>query len=117
MGLLTTVTIYHDSLHDIEENKEEFMKQLLDALKGDRSGLFMDGNFSVGGGCCAKVHKTRHADEHTVFVHAGNTVMDMHGWSDEVAALAETHPNFFNDLLNEMQRHATQLKKVKKGIE
>lgn len=112
MGYLTTITIRNDGLHDIENNKEEFMENLLDAIRKNESD-----EISCGNHCnVAIVQKSRHADDWAIYVHAGNTVTHMSPWSDDSEHFAKVNPGFFSGMIQYVLDQGKALKLKFKNI-
>lgn len=110
MGYLTTVTIYNDHFSDIEKNPKEFVEGIKHHMnRGSRRSGSVIGQ--------SKVHKTRHADDHTVYVHMGNTVVEMNPYSDDTKRIIEEHPRFAADLLQHLEYTVEALKNEMKGKE
>lgn len=83
MGYLTTFTIYNDSIDLLsdEKNAVDFAKKILDVVSNNSYPVFQlnsSANIELGNmaNFCT-VQKPRHADEITVYVHAGNTVVEV----------------------------------------
>lgn len=110
MGYLTTVTIYNDHWADIKDNPQKFV----DDIDNFKSSGTTNRDYIIGQ---SKVHKTRHADDHTVYVHMGNTVVDTcpYGW--EMQRIAREFPKFFDQILNRMERQVEDLKALKQKQE
>jgi len=101
MGYLTTVTVYNDGIHDLREHAQEFADQLCAAAAHSYADRSVD--IKIGSFCnFAKVQKPRHADDHTVYVHAGNTVCEMNINSEETRRLMKQSPKYFEKLMKEM---------------
>jgi hypothetical protein len=113
MGYLTTFTIYNDGAHALENNQAEFCEKLRHACLGVYDNRRMD---YFGHGSHANlvtVQKPRHADDHTCYVHMGNTVCEMNPYSERTKYLAENFPEFFEQMLNHLERSVKELKKMK----
>jgi|SRR5690606_218438 len=108
MGSLTTITIYNDGAHMLEKHPEELANKLYEACLGVQRSKGQDydslGNFAN----LLTLQKPRHADSHTLYLHAGNTVMDI----DEI-----NDPNspMFEHALSEMKFHIKRLNSLKKS--
>ena len=75
MGYLTTFTIYNDGV-DLLDDKEKALK-FVEELKDAAHGL-QEKDISLGSFCnFCRVQKPRHADDRTIYVHAGNTVLNV----------------------------------------
>lgn len=80
MGNLTHVTLHNDRLHDMEADPKGFAHELFALI--DRSTKT---HMPVHGGGIT-VQPYRHADDHTVLVHRGNTLIDIgHRKFDEMS--------------------------------
>ena len=95
MGFLTTVTIRNDGLDQIEKHPEEFMENLLNAIRKNEKD-----EISCGNHCnVAIVQKSRHADDWAIYVHAGNTVTHMSAFSDDSEHFNRVNPEFFKGMV------------------
>ena len=118
MGYLTTITISNDGADQIEKHPEEFAKKAYNAC----TGLYTRDKNKTGGfgvGCHSNmviVQKPRHADDHTIYVHMGNTVVEMNSYSDATEDLMKNHSEYFEDLLKYMQFQVKDLKRKYKEI-
>lgn len=114
MGYITTISIYNDGADSIEKNAEDFAKKVADACLGVHT---RDMRFnSIGCGSHANlitVQKPRHADDKTIYVHAGNTVIEMNPYSKKTQDILERVPTFFDELLDEMESKVKALKEMK----
>jgi hypothetical protein len=110
MGYLTTFTVYNDGCHDIPTHAREFTDAVFKACSSHKTKSYPIGSHAN----LIKAQKTRHADDKTVYVHAGNTVCEMNFYSDETQELVERNPEFAKEMIDLMQFHATQLKKLYK---
>ena len=91
MGYLTTFTIYNDGLDEILKKSKSFCVKLYDGAVEGETKSFGHGNHAN----LVKIQKSRHADDHTIYVHAGNTLCEMNVYSDNTRKLMELHPEFF----------------------
>ena len=64
-----------------------------------------------------KIHPSRHADDHTVYVHKGNCVFNLHYLSKDFKELAARNPEIAKDFIDEAQWFVTQAKKELKKYE
>lgn len=111
MGYLTTITIYNDGLADLKDNPQAFVDQVYAAAAGSYS-LQYPTDVRIGGFCnFAKVQKPRHADDHTVYVHAGNTLCEMRAGCAETEKIMKHNPKFFQKLLEEMEDQCQELRR------
>ena len=106
MGYLTTFTVYNDDCDQITKNPKEFSEQIYNACCNPsinyRSNVFHG---------VVIPQKTRHADEHTIYVHAGNTVCEMNQYSETTKEIMNRSPKFFEEMLNLMEQNVKKLKK------
>ena len=116
MGYLTTITFRNDSAHELHEHPQEVSGMIYKAQMGvqldrgyDTEPIGNDSNPVI-------IQKCRHADDHTIYVHMGNTVVEMNSYSDKTKDLMVNHQEFFKDLLNFMQYQVKELKKNHKKM-
>lgn len=103
MGYLTTFTIYNDGVDMINPRQmtpEEKDKFLFKLYYGAICGLpeQRNGRMSVDVGFCGfanfmNIQYPRHADAHSVFVHYGNSVLDITPYFGDFEKLIETDIN------------------------
>ena len=108
MGYLTTFTVYNDGCDEIPKNAQEFADQIYKACSNSK------GKITFPLGCHANLvtcQKTTHANDITIYVHAGNTVTEMNYFSQETINLMKNNPEFFKQMLREMIYHTRELKK------
>ena len=106
MGYLTTITIYNDGCDQIIKNKEKVADILYNACSGEYNN---NSYRTVGLGNHANlftVQRPRHADDTTLYLHSGNTVID-------VSEIKETDSWALNAAISEMEYRLKQLKKLK----
>jgi len=111
MGYLTTITVYNDSCNDIPANPQEFADAVYEACNSNKTK-----HVGVKGGADMKCQRTRHADDKTIYVHAGNTVCEMNIYAEESQDLVANNPEFAKEMIDLMQFHTTQLKKLYKQL-
>lgn len=75
MGFLTTITLYNDHWHsnEIRQRPVEFAKAVADAIERANEHRIADSLDHI------IAQPSRHADDHAVLVHQGNTVLDITG--------------------------------------
>lgn len=113
MGYLTTLTIYNDGAHLLKPHAQEFADGVYDAMLRSLNQGPTDvavGHFVN----CVYVQSPRHADDHTVYVHAGNCLTEMNAFSEKTRELLRRNPEFFKKLLDEMKRQTRELEKMLK---
>jgi hypothetical protein len=105
MGYLTTVTIYNDGANQLIKFPERLAEHLYHACQGRQ---IEEGYNYAGLGCHANLitlQKPRHADDKTLYLHAGNTLVDVSEVKNEWAIEAS---------IKEMEYHLKRLKKLQK---
>lgn len=112
MGYLTTITIYNDGAHALKKHPEDLAEQLDWATKGvqrqrGRNYAPLGNNANL-----LTLQKPRHADDHTLYMHAGNTVVDIFDVYDDPVK----HKFFVDTFINQMEYHLKKMKKLKKEI-
>lgn len=106
MGNLTTLTIYNDGIDLIPKHAQEFADALLAVSRTTpRPATIAVGNFCN----LVRVQKPRHADDHTTYVHMGNTLCEMNAWSQETKRIMREHPKFFEKMLSFMRAQVKDL--------
>lgn len=111
MGFLTTITIRNDSLQAIKDNSDKFVDKLVRFCSS--GGVQEEDHFSLGGHVNPVVLQIpRHADDHTVYVHMGNTVVEMNPYSKKTKQMAERSPEFFNKTLKFLEMEVRLLKEM-----
>ena len=105
MGYLTTVTFYNDGADELVKHPKELALILSKACMGvqinrgfNQEGLGYRANLIT-------LQKPRHADDHTLYMHAGNTVIDIDDLYKGKNKWA---------FINQMEYHLKELKKLKK---
>lgn len=117
MGYLTTITIYNDGIADLPKNAQEFADQVYESAGSYYTHQFPT-DVRISGFCnFGKVHQPRHADDHTVYVHAGNTVCEMNPNSEETRRLMRKNPKFFEKLMTELWNTHRELRRMQKSLE
>lgn len=112
MGYLTTFTVYNDGIHLVKENAQDFADKIYDAAGGARSATC---DISVGNfGNLVRAQKPRHADDHAVYVHMGNSVFEMNPYSNETKNLCERNPEFFERAVKFLEKEVKELKNILK---
>lgn len=105
MGYLTTITFRNDSADTLRKHPEQVSKLVYDAQLAVQRNRGRDYD-PVGNDCNPVViQKPRHADDHTLYLHAGNTVIDVYDADSEWA---------INSFITEMEYHLKRLRKIKK---
>lgn len=110
MGFLTTVTIYNDRLHDFKENPANFLTVLWSALD---LAQFSNRSQRAEGGYI-KVEPSRHADNHTLYIHSGNTVHTLGAYDQDFVDLVKSNPEVAKKWLNDAKRMIREAEEVLK---
>lgn len=105
MGRLTTFTLYNDGIGQVLIDPEGFCSQLYRHAHGTRAAEFGHGSYAN----LVKVQRPRHADDHTIYVHMGNTVSEMNADSRDTDLILRRNPEYFADMLALMEQQATDL--------
>lgn len=106
MGYLTTFTVYNDNCDQIKEKPKEFANAIYNACCN--TSITYRSNVFNG---VVIPQKTRHADDMTIYAHAGNTVCEINSNSDITKDIMMNSPTFFNELLKYMEYNLNELKK------
>ena len=107
MGYLTTFTIYNDGCDLVKKHPKEFAEIIYKACSQTKPN-----SYPLGNHCNLIIAQgTRHADDYTIYVHAGNTVCEMNSYSEETKKIMMNHPKFFEKMLRLMERSVKELKK------
>lgn len=112
MGFLTTFTVYNDNCDEITKNPKEFAEEIYMACCNSNIGY----RSNVFHGVIIP-QKTRHADDRTIYVHAGNTVREMSSYSETTKELMHSSPKFFEEMLILMERNVMELKQQFKDMQ
>ena len=109
MGYLTTITIRNDGCADIEPNAEEFAKKIYKACCIGTNPFEIE---SLGGHCNLIIpQKPRHADDHTLYIHARNDVLDVSNINENNCSL-----DMLNIAIHEMNYQLKRLRSLKKSL-
>jgi hypothetical protein len=110
MGYLTTVTVYNDGLDLLKKHPEDFCRKLYEAaIRQKQSDFGVDYFWNF-----ANVQQSRHADDHTVYVHMGNTVTEVNPWSKDFEDLMRRNPQFADQLIGYLDQTLRRLKRMAK---
>lgn len=110
MGYLTTLSIYNDGIDVLPDNAQKFAEGVLDA---SRTAGMEHRPVTLGVGMFAnlvKVQVPRHADQHTLYVHMGNTVCEMNAYNKETQRIMQENPEFFEKMLSFLEDHVQTLR-------
>ena len=107
MGFLTTITIYNDSISEILNNKEEFAEKCYNACCSQESGTI-----SLNGGSVGKHQIPRHSHDETIYIHSGNTLIELNPFSKETKRLSKYNPIWYKGMIRLMKFRYEELKKL-----
>lgn len=106
MGFLTTITIYNDGADQLQKHPKELAEILYKACSGIQKDSGIDSEGLGNHSNLITLQKPRHADDNTLYLHAGNTLIDVF----------ETNSEWVIDtFIHEMKYHLKRLKKLRKG--
>lgn len=108
MGYLTTVTIYNDGASNLKKHPEELAEALDLATKSVQRNRGRNWDGIGNHANLLTIQKPRHADDHTLYLHAGNTVIDVYDADSDWA---------IDTFISEMKYHLKRLKELKKSKE
>lgn len=103
MGFLTTITIYNDSADQLNKYPEDLAQKLTDACAGKQINRGFNWDDLGNASNILTLQKPRHMDDNTLYMHAGNTVIDVYDADSEWA---------INQFISEMKFHIKRLEKI-----
>ena len=101
MGLLTTITIYNDDCDKILKNKKEFAE---DVYMCCVDGRFKSKQFNIIN------QQPKHADNTSLYIHIGNTFIEINPYSDKFLNLKNTNPEFYKEIIKEINKIIKKIK-------
>ena len=117
MGFLTTITIYNDALHEFEKNPEAFGKAILEGIsranKYHISQTVPFGSYSNYIDC----QPSFHADDHQLYIHYGNNVLNINPYGNEFERLKETNIESLKDYIKVADQLLKEAKKQLKDMD
>lgn len=117
MGYLTTFTIYNDGCDLVKKHPEKFAEEIYNGCLGvhSRDGRSSD-SFGLGYHAnLVTVQKPRHADDETVYVHSGNTVVEFNTGSKDFIDLYKRNPSYVKRMLKVLQTEVDNMKQIIKA--
>jgi hypothetical protein len=112
MGMNTVIMFRNDAYDDFEKNPEQTVQNILAAMRNAK-------NHHYGVGSSAnpmEPMKSIHADTNTVYIHSGNTLVEMNAYSDRMERLMIQFPDFFNSMFETLKWTVKSLKeKIKES--
>lgn len=115
MGLLTTITIHNDALGSFLEDPKKFGELILSEIqkcKIEPTDVPFD-NYSN----YIKVNPSIHADIDHLYVHYGNAVTMINGYSGATRKMVKKNPEFAKRLETVLKNHLKELRKMIKENE
>lgn len=103
MGYLTTITFRNDSAKNLRDHPKEVSELIYNAQSGVQRNRGRDYDPIGSDANPVIIQKPRHADDHTLYLHAGNTVVDVYDADSEWAV---------SSFITEMEYHLKRLKKL-----
>lgn len=83
MGYLTTIVLHNDAMGEFERDPKAFGEAILKAIAlANQTRLPADVPIGSYANYISSF-PSRHADDHTVYVHRGNTVAELNAYSSE----------------------------------
>lgn len=115
MGYLTTLTIYNDGIDQLKDPEKaiKFCRDVYDAALSHETREIAVGNFVN----MVEVQRSRHADDHAVYVHAGNCLFNVTQPRETLMELRLRVPKFFATLLAEVEDAAQVLRSIDNAVE
>lgn len=110
MGYLTTITFRNDSYSEFQNHPKKLVEEILKALSGIQITRGFD-YFSIGSDANPVIlQKPRHADDTTLYIHAGNTITDI----GNLTEYTDRNKWAIDQSIIEMEYQLKRLKKLKK---
>lgn len=110
MGYLTTITFRNDYGDTLRANAEKVVEEIYRAMMRHEPSDISIANC----GNPMEAQGTRHADDHTIYVHMGNCVTEMNPYSKETKKIIKQNPDFAKRLIAFMAEETKELKKLLK---
>ncbi len=111
MGYLTTITIHNDAFHEFKEHPEQFGNAIIEGIhKAEYHHKEVDVGFNSYANYIS-VQPPRHADDHTLYIHYGNTVLNLNPWNADFKELVERSPDIAENFVNEAEWIVKEAKK------
>ena len=118
MGYLTTLTIYNDGCDQIEKYPKEFAEKVTQACCGSITRGNKSDSFGLGYHAnLVTVQRPRHADDQTLFMHSGNTLIEMNPYSQETLDIAKRCPDWFAGMVKTIKGYVKELERIQKEME
>ena len=117
MGYLTTLTFLNDAADQYDKHPERLVEIIHDAVNNHQCSRNGGKSYDEPIGCYANaitVQRSRHADDHTIYIHMGNCVSEVNPWSADTKDLLERFPDVFDQYVSYLEQQVKQLKKMKK---
>lgn len=112
MGYITTISFYNDGADTLTKHSEDLARKIDLATKGVQRNRGYDYDSLGAHANLMTLQKPRHADDHTLYLHAGNSVKDIYDVYDN----PEKNQFYVDAFIREMEYHLKKLKQLKKDI-
>lgn len=115
MGYLTTFTVYNDHADLIKREPLQFAEKVYEHI-----GTHEDISFGIVtermiAPNMVYVQQSRHADDHTIYVHMGNCVVEVNPSSESFQKLLKNNPEFANKIIEYLDKQVKEVKKFSKS--
>jgi hypothetical protein len=119
MGYLTTITLHNDAMHEFVKDPEGLVKSIQEGMheaqrthKAAYPPFVGKSGGSYGG--YIEVQPSRHADDHTIYIHSGNCVFNLNPWNEDFKTLVRHYPKLALDLIKRAESILKEAKRVYK---
>lgn len=107
MGYLTTFTIHNDHYHELKKDPQRFTKLVLE--EGFHKAFYNNETVQLDG---ISIEPSRHADDRTLYLHWGNMVRPLNGYSKYFSDLVENNPKLAEDIVKTTRKLLNKSKKT-----
>ncbi len=116
MGYLTTIVVHNDALGTFEDHPKEFGDAIFEGISRAQTYRQVQScPFPFGGYAnYIHVHPSRHADDHTIYVHYGNGVFELNGYSKDYKQLCLNNPDLAARMINVARAFVDEAERVLK---
>jgi hypothetical protein len=93
MGYLPTIIIHNDAFNEFKKHPEQFGNAIIEGVyKADYEHKQVDVGFN-GYANYISVEPSRHADDHTVYVHYVNTISNLNPYNADFEEMVKRNPD------------------------
>ena len=112
MNYLTTLSIYHDGIDNIDLKPTKFSRELVDSiLNKNNSGQTEEiGNTKV------TIQKSRHKSEVITYIQKAGEVIEINPHSEHFWKKVNKNPEFFKDIINDFQNIVDTYNRLQKSM-